>query len=578
MNDNVTSSGVGIAAPFGDMLRKDRQNRAPDVLNTIANLSSDEIFTPPEFANKMLDALADAWALEHGGASIWANPDVRFLDPATKSGVFLREIVKRLVEGQGNPPDGSGERRALVEQILIRQVFGIGITTLTALLSRRSIYCSKDATGEHSVAQSFTRSWGNIWFERTEHTWVDRKSLRQSDHIRKGKSDNEIKGTGRCRYCNAPESEYARGAGAETYAYAFLHTDNPKGLVAELYGANMHFDVIVGNPPYQMGAAPGSSGEDGERTGRLRDVPMYHRFVEQAKKMEPRFLAMVTPSRWMAGGLGLKEFRAGMLTDRHLRELVDFPQASEVFPGVEIKGGVSYFLWDSAYDGDTKVTVVRGDEKKSTLRRLDEFDVLVRDPSAVEILHKIQGLGEESITSILSADKEFGWTSNFSGFSALKRSGDVPIYYNRQGKRLVGYISRGEVVKSAQLIDTWKTMVPSAGSGGAALPDIVLGRPFIAPSPSVCTQTYLFFAVSSESEAKSVESYLTTKFLRFLVTLRKMTQHASPATYTWVPMQTWDRIWTDAELYKKYGLSDDEIAQIEAVVKPMDLSSSNDEN
>jgi site-specific DNA-methyltransferase (adenine-specific) len=519
--------------------------RNPDVLTCIANLSNDEVFTPPDFANQMLDAVAEAWASANGGKDIWANSQVTFLDPATKSGVFLREITKRLVEGLASEIPELQER---VDHILSKQVFGIGMTQLTALLARRSLYCSKFANGPHSIAGSLDTEDGNVWFERTEHAWI----------------------RDRCKFCNAAKTEYGRGRDLETHAYSFIHTDDIQAHLADLFGGVMKFDVIIGNPPYQMGAAPGAVGEDG-RTGRLRDVPIYHRFVEQAKRLEPRFLCMVTPSRWMASGLGLSEFRASMLTDRRLRTLVDYPLASEVFPGVEIKGGVSYFLWDAEYDGDAEVTIVRGDERSTRTRQLDEFDVFVRDPRAVEILHKVLSAGEPSITTILSADKEFGWTSNFAGFHVAEQENDVPLFYNRQGTRLIGYINREDVLKSPHLIDTWKTMIPSAGSGGATLPDVVLGKPFVAPSPSVCTQTYLFFHVASRAQAESVRSYLTTRFLRFLVSLRKITQHASPSTYTWVPMQSWDRTWTDDELYAKYGLTPDEIAHIELMIRPMDL-------
>lgn len=489
----------------------------PDVLTCIANLSNDEVFTPPELANQMLDTLAEAWAESHGGASIWADPNVTFLDPFTKSGVFLREIVTRLIDGLS---DQIEDLQARVDHILTRQVFGIGITQLTALLARRSVYCSKFANGEHSVAKSFTTEEGNIWFERTEHTWEKRKKV-QRVHPTTGITEVvEDPGTGRCKFCGAAESEYSRDELLETHAYAFIHTDNIKARVAELFGANMQFDVIIGNPPYQMGAAGGSA-EQEDRTGRLRDIPIYQHFVRQAKDMEPRFLTMVTPSRWMAGGLGLSEYRATMLGDRKIRVLVDYPVASEVFPGVEIKGGVSYFLRDETYDGDASLTVVRGESRTTSVRRLDEFDILVRDPKAVEILQRIQAFGEPSITKILSADKEFGWTSNFSGFSSREAPGDIPIYYNRGGKRFIGFVNRSGVPKSSELVDTWKTMVPSAGSGGGSVPDIVLGKPFVAPAPSACTQTYLFFSTDSLIAAESVRSYITTRFLRFLVNIRK---------------------------------------------------------
>lgn len=323
----------------------------------------------------------------------------------------------------------------------------------------------------------------------------------------------------------------------------------------------MRFDVIIGNPPYQLGSDGGT-----------RDVPIYQKFVEQAKSLEPRFLSMVIPSRWMAGGLGLSEFRQSMLSDRRVSELIDYPVSKEVFPSVEVKGGICYFLWERDFEGLTKVTSIRDGQISGPFERnLAEFDVLVRDNQAVKILRKILTKNERSITEILSVDKEFGWTSNFDGFHAKQNKNDIPLHYGRQGKRMVGYIKRKEITKSEHLIDKWKVMIPKAGSdGGQKLPDVVLGRPFIASSPSVCTQTYLFFALESESEAISVESYLRTRFFRFLVSLRKITQDATRSTYTWVPMQIWDREWSDKDLYKKYRLDEEEIAYIEKMVKVME--------
>jgi site-specific DNA-methyltransferase (adenine-specific) len=192
----------------------------------------------------------------------------------------------------------------------------------------------------------------------------------------------------------------------------------------------------------------------------------------------------------------------------------------------------------------------------------------VRDSRSLSILKKILAQKETSITSMLSADKEFGWTSNFTGFRDKKKPGDVALHYNRSGKRLIGWIAREDVTKSAHLIDKWKVMVPAAYGERGARPAKILGPTFIAPSPSVCTQTYLFFCVNTQTEAESISSYLETRFFRFLVSLRKITQHATRATYTWVPVQTWDRKWTDEMLYKKYGITKREIAFIDSMIRP----------
>jgi len=516
------------------------RGRNPDILTCIANLSNDEVFTPPELANRMLDTLAEAWAESNGGKSIWSDSTVRFLDPCTKSGVFLREITSRLIKGlEAAMPDL--DRR--VEHILTKQVFGIAITELTSLLARRSLYCSKHANGKHSVASTFRDEAGNIWFRRMEHTWVD----------------------GKCDFCGAPQAVLDRDADRENYSYAFIHTDKINTRLAEMFGGKMQFDVIIGNPPYQMkGGAGGTS-----------DSSLYQLFVEQAKKLEPKFLSMVVPSRWLAGGRGLDEFRKEMLSSGKLLRLVDHPVSSEVFPNVEVKGGVCYFLWSNTHQGSCEVKVVRGGNEAASSRKLDEFDVFVRHSIAVEVLRKVLKAREKSITEILTADTPFGIATNFEGFREKKHAGDIALHYVRSGKRDIGFVARTSITKNASLIDNWKVLVPKAGSdGGQKIPDSVLGKPWLSPPPSVATQTFLAFCASTEEEAKSIESYYRTKFFRHLVSLRKLTQDALRPMYSWVPVQTWDRQWTDNALYKKYGLTREEVDYIESVIRPMDFSES----
>jgi site-specific DNA-methyltransferase (adenine-specific) len=415
---------------------------------------------------------------------------------------------------------------------LTQQVYGIGITRLTSLLARRSVYCSKYANGAHSIARGFDSDAGNIWFERTEHTWARNK----------------------CIHCGASQETYERRQERETYAYAFIHTTDINAQIPHFFGSSMHFDVIVGNPPYQLGSDGGT-----------RDVPIYQLFVEQAKTLQPRYLAMIIPARWMASSLGLAEFRQSMLTDRRIRGLVDYPVANDVFPGVEVKAGICYFLWDANHHDDCNVTTFRGGEIVGPVRRyLGEFDVFVRYARAVSILKKVLGRNETSIKTILARDKEFGWTSNFDEFHKREKPGDLHIHYIRKMKRDVGFIGRAAVTKSAHLIDNWKVLVPKAYNGGDGVPHQVLGRPLIAASPSVCTQSFLFFYVGSEKEANSLQSYYATRFFRFLISLRKITQDATHPAYTWIPMQDWDRAWTDEALYEKYGVAQEERAYIES--------------
>jgi site-specific DNA-methyltransferase (adenine-specific) len=499
----------------------------PDVLSCLANLSNDEVFTPPEIVNKMLDLLPQ---------EIFSDPTVTFLDPSAKSGVFLREIAKRLLAGlESQIPDLQNR----IDHIFHKQLYGIAITEMTSLLSRRSVYCSKYPNGRYSITR-FDDAEGNIRFKRVKHSWHN----------------------GKCAFCGANQAEYDRDEALETHAYELIHTIKLEAIF------NMKFDVIIGNPPYQLGS-----------NGGTRDIPIYNKFVEQAKKLKPRYLSMIIPSRWMASGLGLTEFRRTMLEDRHIRKLVDYERMDAVFPGVDFEGGVCYFLWERDEEGCCEVIAISNDETVGPDERdLSEYDIFVRDSRALEILHKIQRKKEPSITEILSVDKEFGWTSNFGGFHDEQRTGDVKLFYNRSGKRLTGWIARKDIAKSTQLIDTWKVMVPQAHGERGARPAKVLGPSFVAESPSVCTQTFLFFHLSSRKEAEGLNRYLQTRFFRFLVSLRKITQHATRSTYTWVPRQKWDCDWTDEKLYAKYGLTADEISFIESMVRPMELGGNSDDS
>jgi site-specific DNA-methyltransferase (adenine-specific) len=525
------------------------RGRNPDVLTCIANLSNDEVFTPPEFANRMLDTLAEAWAADHNGADLWADKSVRFLDPCTKSGVFLREITSRLTKGlAGEIPDL--EKR--VDHILTKQVFGIGITELTSLLARRSLYCSKFAKGPHSIAKGFASDEGNIWFKPMGHEWVE----------------------GRCKFCGAGKAIFDRDDGLETHAYAFIHTDDIKARLSELFGGDMQFDVIIGNPPYQMTGGGGGT----------NDSSIYHLFVQQAMRLEPRLLTMVIPSRWMAGGRGLGEFRAEFLGDQRVRTLVDYENAKDVFPTVGIGGGACYFLWNRDKPGLCECTFHRNGATIGPYpRALGEFDVFVRDKRAVDILHKVVKAGERPFEELVSGDTPFGLATNFSDYSrdAAPKGKQVRLYANVGTRRVRGAMDRETITKNTHLIDVWKLFLPVAGSGRErerSGVDLVLGPPIVGEPKSVCTQTYLVAGpLTSKAEAESVESYLRTRLARFLVSLRKPAQHVFRGMYRWVPVQAWDRTWTDADLYKKYKITKDEIAFIESMIRPMAESDDKDD-
>jgi site-specific DNA-methyltransferase (adenine-specific) len=498
-----------------------RLGHNPDVLSCLANLSSDEVFTPPRLANAILDLLPE---------SLWSDLEAKFLDPASKSGVFLREIARRLLAGLEEViPD----RQERINHIFGKQLYGLAITELTALLSRRSLYCSKQANGDYSVCETFRNEDGNILFERIEHTWQN----------------------GRCSYCGASESEYARGPALETHAYAFIHMTNPEEVLG------MKFDVIISNPPYHLSdAGYGTSA-----------TPIYHKFVYQARKLEPRYLTMIIPARWFSGGKGLDDFRNEMLHDNRIRQIVDYPEAVDVFPGVQIKGGVCYFLWDRDNRGSCLVTTSRDGEIVSQMERpLLETgnDTFIRYNEAIPIYKKAQVFGEPSLKDMISSSKPFGLRTYFRGKS--KPFPNAITLYQNGG---VGYVKPEEILSNLEIVDKYKVLVPPLGSGSDSFPHPILGKPFVVGPNSACTETYLVAGAFDEPEkAGNLATYLATRFLRFLVLLNKPAQHATSKVYKYVPVQDFSESWSDEKLYAKYGITEDEIAFIESMVRPMELN------
>ena len=507
------------------------RSRNPDVLTCIANLSNDEVFTPPEFANRMLDTLGEAWAHKNDGASIWADQTVKFLDPCTKSGVFLREITSRLTRGLEHEIPNLEKR---VNHILTKQVFGIGITQITSLLARRSVYCSKHANGKHSIAKSFANDEGNVWFKRIEHTWEGNK----------------------CKFCGAARSVFERAEGLETHAYAFIHTNNIKTWLAESFGGIMQFDVIIGNPPYQL-----DDGGFGTSA-----APIYQLFVEQALALEPRYAVFVTPSRWMAGGKGLDKYRQRMLSDKRMRSIVDYPKLYEGFPGVKIRGGISYFLWDRDYSGPCEVQTIWDGHPTGPVvaRHLDAYDILVRRNEAVPILEKICAKGEPTLEARVSSQKPFGLRTFFHGKPDPKRL-NYPV--KLFGSQKVSWVNRSEIPTNTSWIDKWKVLMTRVQGTSAAVETKFLSKPIIAEPGTACTESYIVAGLfDTEGEAKNYASYLRTRFARFLVSLRKSTQDAPKNVYAFIPDLPLSQEWTDAKLYKRYGLTKAEIAFIESQV------------
>ncbi|WP_454977339.1 Eco57I restriction-modification methylase domain-containing protein [Capnocytophaga leadbetteri] len=508
-----------------------------DVLDCLANLSNDEVFTSPAVVNRMLDTLPEA---------LWSDPNAKFLDPFTKSGVFLREIAKRLMKGLETVIPDPQER---LDHILGHQLYGIAITQLTALMARRTLYCSKDTTElAHCLTGIFAQQGnpdGNIYFAPCEHTFV----------------------RGKCSYCGATEREFGteQRTALEQHAYLFIHNKNPY--------KEMQFDVIIGNPPYQMSDGSGGSSDSA--------VPIYNKFVEQAIMLNPRYLCMIIPSKWMVGGRGLKKFRENMVENKKIKILYDFENSKDCFPGQNLDGGVCYFLLDREYKGKTDYIFRSNDGEEIKSKRFlknNYFEYIIRNNRVLSIIE--ESSSEESFSKIVSQVRPYGIrgflfntperypNSNLS-FKPFEKALKIYGVKGIKGgaKRIIGYISRDIVTNGFDSIDKYKLFFTTSYSTNAINPpEIIKAQP-----NEICTETFLLVGpFDTEKEQLNCLKYMNTKFFKFLLYLGKGTMHVTKSVFGLIPLQDFDEEWTDEKLYRKYGLTAEEIAYIEKMVRPME--------
>ena len=494
-------------------------NYNPDILTCLANLSSDEVFTPPALANEILDILPN---------EIWSNDKIKLLDPGCKSGIFLREITKRLIKGLSKKIPNLQKR---INHIFKNQIYAIGITELTALMSRRSLYCSKNPQGKYSITSAFKDIHGNIRYNKVKHKWKN----------------------GKCIYCGANEINYQRNDSYESHGYEFIHHNNLEKIF------NMKFDVIIGNPPYQL--------SDG---GHSRSAsPIYNLFVEKAKQLNPKYLVMIIPARWFVGGKGLDGFRNEMLNDKRIRKIVDYQNSTDVFPGVDIAGGVCYFLWDKDYKGKCEVVNITSKKNITTTRYLNEFDIFVRNGNAIPIIRKIIEKRENSekfLSSSVSPRKPFSLPTNYE-----PKDKGVPCWFIQ--KIGLKFANKSDVLDSGNYLDKWKLLLPIAPIAGQTdfskpVGFYYKGNTRIAKPGEYCTESWIIASTfKSEKETKFFRSYLFTKVVRFLLLQAVVSQHVTRGNFCFVPdLGEYNRSYTDEYLIKRWNINKNEWSYIDSKI------------
>ena len=324
---------------------------------------------------------------------------------------------------------------------------------------------------------------------------------------------------------------------------------------------NMKFDAIVGNPPYQSQTT----------TEGIQATPIYNDFIDIARRLKPYYLSMISPSRWFAGGMGLDKFRASMINDKHVETIYDFTNAKDCFPQISISGGVSYFLWNKGYQGTCRFINCLTEGRDSMNRALNEFPVLVRYNKAIPIIHKVLSLGEKNFCNEISPISPFGLPRNTTGFKNPSAN-----YLRLHSSHGIFYLDKSSITKGYEWLGKYKILLSQAGAEHALEPSKdgmfrVLSTMRLLEPNDICTHSYILVGkFEVRNEAENAERYLRTKFVRFLILQYISSINISRSVFEFVPLQDFTRPWTDADLYAKYGLTDEEIQFIESMIKPME--------
>lgn len=507
-----------------------------------------EVFTSEREVNAMLDLVKQETE----------RIDSRFLEPACGTGNFLIEILRRKLKVVCSRYKKSQIEYEKYAFLAVSSVYGIDLLEDNVIECRQRLY------------DLFNNDYFNLYKKKCNEScrktiqFLLSKNIICGDTLtlktNKGEpiifsewslvSDNLVKRR------DFSFSEILDGHNKQT-SLSFFNDG------AEYDKENkMRFDVIIGNPPYQLsdGGAQKSA------------TPIYNKFVETAIKLNPRYITMIIPARWYSGGKGLDDFREMLIKDRRMSILHDFPDTSECFSGLNIRGGVCYFLWDKTHSGDCIVYNHNPGKEIDSLKRPllsdKEESVFIRFNKAIPILSKVRAFGEKKMDTMVSPRKPFGLPTNFIDFKNEKDDVNNILLY-RFGNN--GYVSIAQIPKNKELINKYKVLIPYSSTGGDEYPHLVLTKPILAGKGSICTETYLTITpIESEEIGENVMSYMRTRFFRFLLLLLKNSQHLTQKTYSLVPVQNFTESWTDEKLYAKYGITDDEIKYIESLIRPLD--------
>lgn len=548
-----------------------------DILETITNVGNDEVFTPRKTCDMILNSLPE---------EVWHNPDYKWLNPATKNGIFEREIAIRLDKGLKDViPDEETRRK----HILQNMIYAIGLTKFTSYVARRTLYYCSDANRKCDGIKAKDGHYVN-GYAIGNGTWFDDKE----GNIKTPRAEHTFDKNDRCIYCRLPKtSKYVDSLQREQYAYEFIH-HKPDELLAFLQDLffkgdrNMKFDIIISNPPYQL--------SDGGAGASAR--PIYQLFIQNAIALNPEYLSMIVPSRWMIGGKGLDDFRKQMLLDKHLAVLHDYVNAKECFPNNEINGGVCYFVWSKKHNGKCSIYSHLNGKVNKSERFLAEkdTDIFIRFEQLISIKNKVLARRPATLDSIVSARKPYGLEAETMlspekyGLPAFSDSplenGFAILGLGEKGRRTIKYLPHDyPIPKVSPCLNKYKVFISeangAAGQIGNPIPARIIGRPEVAKPNTLCTETFLEIGpFKSSVEAENLCKYIKTKFFRCLVGIQKQTQHTTQKAYRFVPIQDFsnssDINWNqsigeiDEQLYKKYALTQEEIEYISTMIEEMD--------